>query len=191
MFTSVRYSPSPPRPHGPRAATVRTHQGGILPGLACWAAAVLAVLQQQSIRSSEAWAMAWVFDRVLGGSSYSVRDIIFHNIGGGQPFGLVVSGLCSSAVLIAPLLALSGVLFLMGRIAVPRLARAAALALLIAVVSNGLRLFMIAGAQQAWGEQGFNIMHHFLGSFVVIFGFAAAVLVLVRAGKTSRRRRAG
>lgn len=191
MFTSVRYSPSPPRPHGPRAATVRTHQGGILPGLACLAAAVLAVLQQQSIRSSEAWAMAWVFDRVLGGSSYSVRDIIFHNIGGGQPFGLVVSGLCSSAVLIAPLLALSGVLFLMGRIAVPRLARAAALALLIAVVSNGLRLFMIAGAQQAWGEQGFNIMHHFLGSFVVIFGFAAAVLVLVRAGKTSRRRRAG
>lgn len=191
MSTSVRYSTSPPRPHGPRAATVRTHQGGILPGLACLAAAVLAVLQQQSIRSSEAWAMAWVFDRVLGGSSYSVRDIIFHNIGGGQPFGLVVTGLCSSAVLIAPLLALSGVLFLMGRIAVPRLARAAALALLIAVVSNGLRFFMIAGAQQAWGEQGFNIMHHFLGSFVVIFGFAAAVLVLVRAAKASRRRRAG
>lgn len=191
MSTSVRYSTSPPRPHGPRATPVRANQGGTLPGLACLAAAVLAVLQQQSIRSSEAWAMAWVFDRVLGGSSYSVRDIIFHNIGGGQPFGLVVTGLCSSAVLIAPLLALSGVLFLMGRIAVPRLARAAALALLIAVVSNGLRFFMIAGAQQAWGEQGFNIMHHFLGSFVVIIGFAAAVLVLVRAAKTSRRRRAG
>ena len=175
----------------PRAATVQTNQGGTLPGVACLAAAVLAVLQQQSIRRSEAWAMAWVFDRVLGGSSYSVRDIIFHNIGGGQPFGLVVTGLCSSAVLIAPVLALSGVLFLMGRIAVPRLARAAAFALLLVVVSNGLRFLMIAGAQQAWGEQGFSIMHHFVGSFVVIIGFAAAVIVLVSAGRTSRRRRAG
>jgi exosortase/archaeosortase family protein len=135
--------------------------------------------------------MAWVFDRVLGGSSYSVRDLIFHNIGGGQPFGLVVTGLCSSAVLIAPVLALSGLLFLTGRIAVPRLARAAAFALLIVVVSNGLRFLMIAGAQQAWGEQGFSIMHHFVGSFVVIIGFAAAVIVLVSAGRTGRGRRAG
>lgn len=176
---------------GPRAAAARTGQGGWLPGLVCLAAAALAMLQQESIRSSEAWAMAWVFDRALGGSSYSVRDIIFHNIGGGRPFGLAVTGLCSSAVLIAPVLALSGLLFLMGRIAVPRLARAAALALLIVVVSNGSRFFMIAGAQQAWGEQGFSIMHHFLGSFVVIIGFTAAIIVLVRSGKTSRRRRAG
>ncbi|MDQ0029542.1 exosortase S [Arthrobacter bambusae] len=158
--------------------------------MACLAAAVLAMLQQEGIRSFEAWAMAWVFDRALGGSSYSVRDTVFHNIGGGQPFALMVTGLCSSAVLIAPVMALAGVLFLMGRIAVPRLARAAALALLVVVFSNGLRFFMIAGAQQAWGEQGFSIMHHFLGSFVVIIGFVAAIIVLVRAGKTRRGRRA-
>lgn len=190
MTTSVEYSAGPQGPHAPRAATIRASQGGILPGLACLAMAVLAMLQQESIRSFEAWAMAWVFERVLGGSSYSVRDIIFHNIGGGQPFGLEVTGLCSSAVLIAPVLALSGILFLMGRITVPRLARAAALAMLIVVVSNGLRFFMIASAQQAWGEQGFSIMHHFLGSFVVITGFVAAIIVLVRAGKATRGRRA-
>jgi exosortase/archaeosortase family protein len=187
MSTSVEYSAGP---QDPRAARLRSSQGGVFPGLACLAGAILAMLHQESIRSSEAWAMAWVFDRMLGGSSYSVRDVIFHNIGGGQPFGLMVTGLCSSAVLIAPVLALSGLLFLMGRIAVPRLARAAALALLIVIVSNGLRFFMIAGAQQAWGEQGFSIMHHFLGSFVVIAGFVAAIIVLVRAGKTGRGRRA-
>ena len=189
MSTSVQYS-TPQGPQGPRVVTLRSSQGGILPGLVCLAAAALAMLQQESIRSLEALSMAWVFDRVLGGSSYSVRDIIFHNIGGGQPFGLMVTGLCSSAVLIAPVLALTGGLFLLGRIAVPRLARAAVLALLIVVVSNGLRFFMIAGAQQAWGEHGFSIMHHFLGSFVVIAGFVAAIIVLVRAGKTSRGRRA-
>ncbi|MBB6404361.1 exosortase S [Arthrobacter sp. AZCC_0090] len=188
MSTSADYSAGIPQ--GPRSARLQTGQGGLLPGVACLAAAVLAMLQQEHIRSFEAWAMAWVFDRALGGSSYSVRDIIFHNIGGGHPFALMVTGLCSSSVLIAPILALSGVLFLMGRIAVPRLARAAFASLLIVVFSNALRYFMIAGAQQAWGEQGFSIMHHFFGSFVVIIGFVAAILVLVRAGKTSRGRRA-
>lgn len=181
-------------PRGPRAIPVRKARGGGLIGLAFLAAAAAAMLQQEQIRAAEAWLMAAVFDGTLGGASYSVGDIIFHNVGGGQPFALQVTGLCSSAVLLTPIAGLAGILFLMGRIPVSRLMPATIIALVIVSVSNATRYFMIAAAQQSWGQQGFDLMHHFLGSFVVIFGFVAAIIVLVRAavvrkGRTGSRRK--
>ncbi|MDO6142627.1 exosortase S [Paenarthrobacter aurescens] len=175
-------------PKGPRAIPVRKARGGGLIGLVFLAAAAAAMMQQEQIRAAEAWLMAAVFDGILGGASYSVDDIIFHNVGGGQPFALQVTGLCSSAVLLAPIAGLAGVLFLMGRIPVSRLMPAAIIALVIVSVSNATRYFMIAAAQQSWGQQGFDLMHHFLGSFVVIFGFVAAIIVLVRAAVVRKGR---
>lgn len=177
-------------PRGPRAIPVRPQTAGGLPGLIFLAAAAAAMLQQEQIRAAEAWVMAVVFDRLLGGSAYSVGDIIFHNVGGGQPYALMVTGLCSSSVLLAPIAALAGVLFLLRRIPVARLLRAAVLALVLVCVSNGTRYFLIAAAQQSWGEQGFDLMHHFFGSFVVIIGFVAAIIVLVRAGMPRKVRHA-
>ncbi|WP_159703397.1 exosortase S [Arthrobacter sp. 18067] len=175
-------------PRGPRAIPVRKGRGGGVIGLVFIAAAVVAMLQQESIRAAEAWLMATVFDGILGGASYSVDDIIFHNVGGGQPYALMVTGLCSSAVLLTPIAALAGVLFLMGRIPVARLMPAAMTALVIVSVSNAIRYFMIAAAQQSWGQQGFDLMHHFFGSFVVILGFVAAIIVLVRAAVVRKGR---
>lgn len=175
---------------GPRAIPVRSQGGGGLPGVVFLAAAVAAILQQEQIREAESWVMAFVFDRILGGTSYSVGDIIFHNIGGGQPYALMVTGLCSSAVLLTPIAALAGVLFLMRRIPVAKLMRAAVLALVIVCLSNGTRYFMIAAAQQSWGKEGFELMHHFFGSFVVILGFVVAIILLVRAGTAKKSRRA-
>ncbi|MFW0775123.1 exosortase S [Paenarthrobacter nitroguajacolicus] len=177
-------------PRGPRAIPVREARSGGLIGLVFLAAAAAAMMQQEQIRAAEAWLMAAVFDGILGGASYSVDDIIFHNVGGGQPFALQVTGLCSSAVLLAPIAGLAGVLFLMGRIPVSRLMPAAIIALVIVSVSNATRYFMIAAAQQNWGQQGFDLMHHFLGSFVVIFGFVAAIIVLVRAAVVRKGRTA-
>lgn len=175
-------------PSGPRAIPVRKARGGGLIGLLFIAAAAAAMLQQEHIRSAEAWLMSAIFDGVLGGASYSVDDIIFHNVGGGQPFALQVTGLCSSAVLLAPIAGLAGIFFLMGRIPVSRLMPAAIIALVIVCISNATRYFMIAAAQQSWGQQGFDLMHHFLGSFVVIFGFVAAIIVLVRAAVVRKSR---
>ncbi|UXM92732.1 exosortase S [Paenarthrobacter sp. JL.01a] len=175
-------------PSGPRAIPVRKTRGGGLIGLVFLAAAAAAMLQQEHIRSAEAWLMSVIFDGVLGGASYSVDDIIFHNVGGGQPFALQVTGLCSSAVLLAPVAGLAGIFFLMGRIPVTRLMPAAIIALVIVCISNATRYFMIAAAQQSWGQQGFDLMHHFLGSFVVIFGFVAAIIVLVRAAVVRKSR---
>lgn len=177
-----------PVPRGPRAVPVRKARGGGLIGLVFLAAAAAAMMQQEQVRAAEAWLMATVFDGILGGASYSVGDIIFHNVGGGQPFALQVTGLCSSAVLLAPIAGLAGILFLMGRIPVSRLTPAAIIALVIVSVSNAIRYFMIAAAQQSWGQQGFDLMHHFLGSFVVIFGFVAAIIVLVRAAVVRQSR---
>ncbi|MCT9868541.1 exosortase S [Paenarthrobacter aurescens] len=177
-------------PRGPRAIPVRKGRGGGVIGLAFIAAAVVAMLQQESIRAAEAWLMATVFDGILGGASYSVDDIIFHNVGGGQPYALMVTGLCSSAVLLTPIAAFAGILFLMGRIPVARLMPAAITALVIVSVSNAVRYFMIAAAQQSWGQQGFDLMHHFLGSFVVILGFVVAIIVLVRAAVVRKDRAA-
>lgn len=177
-------------PRGPRVLPVRSNNGGGPLGLIFLAAAVAAILQQEQIRAAEAWAMAFVFDRILGGTSYSVDDIIFHNIGGGHPYALMVTGLCSSAVLLTPIAALAGVLFLMRRIPVAKLMRAALLALAIVCLSNGTRYFMIAAAQQSWGKEGFETMHHFFGSFVVILGFVGAIILLVRAGTAKKGRRA-
>lgn len=175
-------------PRGPRTIPVRKSRGGGFIGLIFLAAAAVAMLQQEAIRAAEAWLMASVFDGILGGTSYSVDDIIFHNVGGGQPYALMVTGLCSSAVLLTPIAALAGIMFLMGRIPVARLMPAAITALVIVCVSNATRYFMIAAAQQSWGQQGFDLMHHFLGSFVVIFGFVAAIIVLVRAAIVRKNR---
>lgn len=177
-------------PRGPRAIPIRKSRSGGLIGLIFLAAAAAAMLQQEQIRAAEASLMAAVFDGILGGASYSVEDIIFHNVGGGQPFALQVTGLCSSAVLLAPIAGLAGILFLMGRIPVARLMPAAIIALVIVSLSNATRYFMIAAAQQSWGQQGFDLMHHFLGSFVVIFGFVAAIIVLVRAAVVRKGRAA-
>ncbi|MEZ2389435.1 exosortase S [bacterium RCC_150] len=187
---STRAGYSGPLSEGPRTSRPGPHAGGLLPGMVCLAAAIAGILEQQHIRYFEAWGMAWVFDRVLGGSAYSVRDIVFHHLGAGQPFAVMVTGLCSSAVLFTPIMALAGVLFLMGRIRVVRLAFLGSIALLIVVSSNTLRYLMIAGAQQAWGQQGFDLMHHFLGSFVVIIGFVAAIIVLFSSARPTRGRRA-
>ncbi|WOH19675.1 exosortase S [Paenarthrobacter sp. GOM3] len=175
-------------PRGPRAIPAQKARGGGMLGLLFLAAATVAMLQQDHIRAAEAWLMATVFDGILGGASYSVDDIIFHNVGAGQPYALMVTGLCSSAVLLTPIAALAGILFLMGRIPVSRLMPAALTALAIVCLSNATRYFMIAAAQQSWGQQGFDLMHHFLGSFVVIFGFVAAIIVLVRAAVVRKDR---
>lgn len=190
MATSAETS-GPALPLGPRALPVRGGRGGGIPGLLFLAAAAVAMLQQETVRAAEAWLMAAVFDGILGGASYSVDDIIFHNVGGGQPYALMVTGLCSSAVLLTPIAALAGILFLMGRIPVSRLLPAAFLALVIVCISNTTRYFMIAAAQQSWGQQGFDLMHHFLGSFVVILGFVAAIIVLVRAAVVRHDKQAG
>ncbi|MHC6223145.1 exosortase S [Arthrobacter sp. MMS24-S77] len=175
-------------PRGPRALPVRTTRGGGLIGMLFLAMAAAAMLQQEHVRAAEAWLMATVFDGILGGSAYNVDDIIFHNVGGGHPYALMVTGLCSSAVLLTPIAALAGVLFLMQRIPVSRLVPAAITALVIVSLSNAVRYFMIAAAQQSWGQQGFDVMHHFLGSFVVILGFVAAIVVLVRTAVSRKDR---
>lgn len=159
---------------------------GLLPALICFALAGVVLYQQEAIRTGEARLMSIIFGAALPGGSYSVRDIVFFNLGSGHPYGMQVSPLCSSAILMAPIVAIAGVLFLFRRIPVARLARAAVLAAGLVVLSNLLRYFMIALAQVSWGQAGFDVVHHFVGSFVVILAFVTAVLLLIRSGRQVR-----
>ncbi|MDP5227707.1 MULTISPECIES: exosortase S [Arthrobacter] len=163
---------------------------GLLPALICFALAGVVLYQQEAIRAGEARLMSAIFAVALPGGSYAVRDIVFFNLGTGHAYGIQVSPLCSSAVLMAPILAISGVLFLLRRIPVGRLFRAAVLAAALVVFSNLLRYFMIALAEVSWGQAGFDVVHHFVGSFLVILAFVLAVLLLVRSGRQTHSRAA-
>ena len=71
---------------------------------------------------------------------------------------------------------------------VPVLMTALVAALAIVAACNLVRFLMIVFGLLWWGQDGFNLMHHYLGSLVVILGFVGSFILLVLAARKSGRR---
>lgn len=88
---------------------------------------------------------------------------------------------CTSAILIIPLLALSGILLMLGRrFSIRRVLRAVAVTASIVVGINLIRVAGIAWASMTWEHAGYEASHTFIGSGFSFVGFCVALVIGAR-----------
>ncbi len=129
-----------------------------------------------------------VVGQFTDGRSNAAVDVIYFGIGTQDVHGIQITPMCSTVVLLVPLLALGGVLMLLGSVPFRRAAIALLGALAIAVACNVIRYVGSSVALQRWGTAGFDVVHEYVGSLFVIFGFAGAVLLQIVVSVRGRRR---
>lgn len=151
------------------------------------AIATMLMIFQYPFRQLEARAAADLYRLFTPVLAATRAPIIWFGLGTPGAFGLEITPDCSSALLIVPLCGLGMLLMIPRRLAVSRVATALAVAALVLVVGNLLRIGVIAVAVRLAGvSTGYQIGHLILGSIVSIIGIALALILLV-AIVTSRR----
>lgn len=148
--------------------------------IALIAATVFLLGANEIVRTVEARIVALAIGLVVPGTSDSVADVVVFAAGGPGGLGLRISFMCSTVVLLAPLLLTAAVVAPFQRFSARNVVRGLAVSSLIAVAANLVRFVMIAYAYYSWGGDGFNVTHHLVGSLFVIACFVAAFAVLVR-----------
>jgi len=158
-------------------------------GLLALACALLAL--QEPFRTVEARVGAVLMAPAVDGGAASSGPIIWFGLGTGQVNGFQITTLCSTVILFAPLLAVAGVMLLVRPLALGRVLVGLAIGLCLVAACNLARYCFAAMAMQAWGEDGFELVHRYLGSLLVIAGFIAAFILLLRVATLRREPRRG
>lgn len=159
----------------------------ILIGIALGVLGVTLILVQLQARSIEATWLAACMRFFIHGTAVSSGPIVFFGIHANDVHGLLITGLCSSVVLVVPLLLGAGLItLLLKRVILNQLLFALARSLLIVLVANFARYTAAAVAYQQLGMNGFDIVHDYIGSFLVIVAFGVAIVGLVRGALRSK-----
>ena len=141
---------------------------------------VALIVFQREYRHLEAVLAAELFSN--GGiQTYAVPDsgTVIFRLANQKVFGLEISPECSSGFLIAPFTAIGAAMLWRRRLHPGRVGLGVALAALLLVLCNQLRVGMIAGLIDQFGLQdGYRWGHLVLGSLLSI-GFIAGSLVLL------------
>lgn len=159
-------------------------------------AAVLMVLRQTWYRGTEAMLAGELVSKWLGYSVTVSRPrqamfFAFHGTGPAHMLGLQVTLGCSSVLLIAPLVLFGGLMMSMSNAAPFKIILATALASILLLGANVLRLVMIAAMVNGWGvDVGFGWGHTLFGSLLMLTGMAGAVIIYVLILRRWRRPRA-
>jgi exosortase/archaeosortase family protein len=115
---------------------------------------------------------------------------MWFGLGSGEVHGLMITPLCSTIVLLTPIVMLAGGLMLFPRFELRNVVRGLLIAVPLAIVGNMIRYVLVAFALQVWGQQGFDIMHHWVGSVFVLLCTALAIVLLLiisARGRLTRR----
>ncbi|MHA7270738.1 exosortase S [Arthrobacter sp. HLT1-20] len=147
------------------------------------------IMFEVQLRTLEARAFAGVLSVFSDATVYSVGSMVVFRLEDQAPYGLNITALCSTGVLWVPLLVVAGLILLSGRCQRGPLLRALLFSLLIVAACNVGRFLMIVLGLVWWGQAGFDLMHHYLGSIVVIAGFVAAFILLVMSARKSPKQR--
>ncbi|HWU59244.1 MAG TPA: exosortase S [Microbacteriaceae bacterium] len=164
-------------------------RGHFVIGLILIAVAAFLMIQQDAFKTVEASVTSWVLQFFTAGGTASAGDVVYYGLGTDSVNGLQITTLCSTVILVTPLLALAGVLLMLPRFRVRFVARGLGLALALVILCNFLRYCSAALAMQLAGREGFDVVHRYLGSVLVILGFAAAFILLLRIGANGRLRK--
>ena len=158
-------------------------------GLVLLATATALLTWQQQVRAGEMGLAGSWFHLVLSGTPHTAGDTIYFSWTGGPLIGLQDTWECTVALLAAPLCAIGGVLLALTRMPVHRLLTGLALALVLVIAVNQVRLAMVAVSLQRWGLDGYDLSHKILGSIVGIAGFVIAAMVFLKIAGASPKGR--
>lgn len=176
----------------PAARRVRHRGGHVLLAVLAAAAAVATLAAANAIHPLEARGVAAALAPLADGGTAASGSVAYFGLGTPTVHGIQITPMCSSVVLVVPLLLLAAVLALVTRgNRTPRVAIGLAAAVVLVVACNTLRYLGSALALQGWGEQGFDVVHEYAGSLFVIAGFAAAFLLQLRLALHQPVRRRG
>ncbi|MFD8396199.1 archaeosortase/exosortase family protein [Streptomyces sp. NPDC059680] len=132
-------------------------------------------------RSAEAAAGERIIGLVTTGTTSLDWDaaVTFFGLGTQHAMGLRITAGCSSAMLIIPLLLVGAGFMLSRRSTVSRILAGTGIGAVVLVVTNQLRIGLIASFSQKWGDVGFGWAHTVVGSLLSLVGVAASVTILM------------
>ncbi len=168
---------------GPAARAGRLLVAAALAG----AGLVLAVAWPAVVPLEAAWS-ARALRLVFGSGVGAAQDVVWTGIGSPALLGMRLTLLCSTGVLLVPLLLAGGALVAwLRRCPLPRVLAGVALGLAVAVAANQLRFALLVALWRAYGEGGFVFGHQYAGSLLVIILFALSMYLMVRLAAGLRR----
>jgi exosortase/archaeosortase family protein len=132
-------------------------------------------------RSVEAAAGERSIGLVTDGNTTTIWDqaITLFGLGTRHAMGLRITAGCSSALLILPLFLVGAGFMASRRSTIARILAGTAIGAAVLVVTNQLRLCLIAWFAQEWGHDGFGWAHTVIGSLLSLVGVAASVAILL------------
>lgn len=151
------------------------------------------IVMQDALIPIEAFLTSKVLALFTYGKTIAADAIMWIGLGSGEVHGLMITPLCSTIVLLAPIVLIAGGLMLFPRFELRNVVRGLLIAVPLAIVGNLIRYVLVAFALQVWGMPGFDIMHHYVGSVFVLLCTASAIvllLVISARGRLTRRSRA-
>ena len=173
--------------HGRRVATQPSSHGPQWIGaLVLLGTALALALNAEAVITAEARMTSLVMGAFTFGETSSYQHLIYIGIGTDKVLGFLITPLCTSLVLATPVLVLAGVLLLFPRYRLSWVLRGLAIALPLAVGANIVRFVLVGVALQLWGRGGFEIMHHYVGSVLVLLCSAAALVLLLLIATTGK-----
>lgn len=161
-----------------RDRRVRIARGATAGALAIAAAALIAT--EATTRAAEAILAREFIGLVAPGRAVAAGPIVWFGIDTPEVTGLVITTMCSTTVLAVPLLLLAVAIMGITRAPSNRVGLGLLLGLGIAVFCNMVRFASAAWAYGAYGREGFDVVHRYVGSLFVIVGFVLAIVLLLR-----------
>ncbi|MFE4513841.1 exosortase/archaeosortase family protein [Kitasatospora sp. NPDC056783] len=150
------------------------------------------VVGERAYRFREMAAARWLVSHGLGLRTLLLESpdapVLYAGDAGGFGRGIALSTGCGSALLIAPLALLAGVLLLFGTRRPTRVLLGFVLAAGLVVAANLGRLTLIVAMQHRYGDEGFGWTHVLFGSLLMMAaGLIALLLFLFLTTRTSTR----
>jgi len=154
--------------------------GRVFGGLALIALALFFVVEQAAFRAVEAKTIAALLGLLTHTRTVTMSgSYVYYGFGTDNINAFGITTMCSSVILVTPLLVLGGILMLVRSFKAARVLAGLGVALAVSIFCNLVRFVAVGLALRKWGMPGFDIVHHWIGSVFVILGFAASFLLLI------------
>lgn len=144
------------------------------------ALAGILISTEATTRAGEAILAREFIQLVAPGRAVAAGPIVYFGIGTAEVTGLNITTMCSTTVLIVPLLLLAVAIIGITRAPTARVGLGLLVGMGLAITCNMIRFASAAWAYGAYGREGFDLVHRYAGSLFVIVGFVAAFLLLLR-----------
>jgi exosortase/archaeosortase family protein len=154
--------------------------GRLLVAAALAIAATALIATEATTRAAEAVLAREFIGLVAPGRAVAAGPIVWFGIGTDEVTGLVITTMCSTTVLAVPLLLLAVAITGITRAPTSRVGLGLLVGLALAVTCNMIRFASAAWAYGAYGRDGFDLVHRYVGSLFVIVGFVLAIVLLLR-----------